>query len=88
MKKYASISLLSICLTVIAFTSVNSRQSGIPVYNITNIADTTPATHHKITTTKHHTATTSTTTSPATATHHTTTHHSTKTTLKDSTQKK
>ena len=90
-KKFAFLTLLSICVTFIAITSGNSRQRDVPLYNVTNIADTTPMVHH--TTTTHHTTThqSSTTTHPTTAhqstttTHHTTTHHTTKTPVKDST---
>lgn len=71
MKKFASLALLSICVTFIVITSGNSR-AGIPLYNVTNITDTTPV-HHTV---KHHT------------TMHHTVKHTTKLPVKDSTQQR
>ena len=46
MKKIVFITLLSISVTAIALTSGHSQQSGIVSAAFTNIADTTPKTHH------------------------------------------
>lgn len=46
MKKIVFIILLSISVTAIALTSGHSQQSGMASAGFTNIADTTPKTHH------------------------------------------
>ncbi|MBV9961037.1 MAG: hypothetical protein JO072_02215 [Parafilimonas sp.] len=47
MKKFAFFTLLSVCLTAIAITAGNSRTKDVfPLASVTNIADTTPKTHH------------------------------------------
>ena len=84
MKKFAFFTLLSICLTAIVVTSGNSRQkSDLPLASVTNIADTTPKTHH--TTAK---KPASDTAMHKTSTAKKTTSSKTKKPVKDSTQKK
>ncbi len=46
MKKIVFITLLCISVAAIAVTSGNSQQSNIANAGFTNIADTTPRTHH------------------------------------------
>ncbi|HVX24692.1 MAG TPA: hypothetical protein VHB70_00015 [Parafilimonas sp.] len=46
MKKVVFITLLSISVAAIAVTSGHSQQSGIISADFSNIADTTPKTHH------------------------------------------
>jgi hypothetical protein len=46
MKKIVFITLLCFSVAAIAVTSGNSQTSGIASAGITNIADTTPKTHH------------------------------------------
>ena len=84
MKRFAFFTLLSICLSAIVVTSGNSRQKDVlPSASVTNIADTTPTTHHATAkkpvseTTKHKTTTSKKTTSSKTTKP-----------VKDSTQKK
>jgi hypothetical protein len=46
MKKIVFITLLCFSVAAIAVTSGNSQSSGIASAGVTNIADTTPKTHH------------------------------------------
>ena len=60
MKKFAFVTLLSICVSAIAVTSGNSQGAGMSSDYITNISDTTPTQHktwHKSTHTTHKKAT-------------------------------
>jgi hypothetical protein len=86
MKKIVFITLLSISVTAIALTSGHSQQSGIVSAAFTNIADTTPATHHHVMAKKPvHDSTTHKTTTKTKAKTKTTKPHKP---VKDSTTKK
>ena len=48
MKKITFITLLSISITAIAFSSAHSQKSNVGYVYTTNIADTTPKTQHAV----------------------------------------